>query len=217
MIQSSVPARVKALREAAGLSIRALADLMGMSSSGYAHYETPARFKDPFLPMRVALDLAAALQPYGINTAEVIALSGTATPGGTPSHPQPSGLAEAAAAPWSPPADRRRQTDTVIQTLAPTASNPGTYRLSCDIIALGLLRGDVIVVDRKAAPAPGDLALGNARTPDGDMVTVIGRYLPPLLFTSESLTSGQMLDVTSGDVAVYHPIVASFRSPIAED
>ena len=195
MNSSPIPDRLKALREASGLSIRALAEKLGMSSSGYAHYETPSRFKDAFLPMRVAHDIAAALRPYHIDPEQVMALAG-----GKAAHTPapPPGMAESAAAPWAAPPDKRNQVETMLRTLAPQAAQPATYLLSRDLIPLGLLRGDVIVVDRRAAPAAGDLALGNARTEDGPMITVIGRYLPPLLFTSESLTSGQIYDVKIG-------------------
>lgn len=214
MTNSSIPLRLKALREAAGLSIRALAEKLSMSSSGYAHYETPARFKDDFLPMAIARQLATVLRPYGIAPDDVLALAGGKA---RVDAVEPPGMAEASAAPWAPAPDRRSSTDMLIRALAPTAANPGTYRLTRDLGALGLLRGDVVVIDQKAVPAPGSLALGNARTPDGDMVTVIGRFLPPLLFTQESLTTGHVLDVTNGDVAVYHPIIASFRSPITAE
>jgi transcriptional regulator with XRE-family HTH domain len=215
MIQSAIPARLKALREASGLSIRALAGKLGMSSSGYAHYESPGRFKDAFLPMRVAHDIATALSPLGINSADVLALAGSQTT----SHPAaaPQGMAETAALPWTPAPAHRHQADTLVHALAPLAANPGTYQMTRDLGPLGLLRGDVVVIDRKAAPVAGDLALGNARTEDGGMITVIGRYLPPLLFTPDSLTSGKVLDVTNGDVAVYHPIIASFRAPLSRE
>lgn len=55
-MNENVPTRLKRLRESAGLSIRALAELLGRSGSGYAHYERPDRFKDPFLPMDLAPD-----------------------------------------------------------------------------------------------------------------------------------------------------------------
>lgn len=211
MTSSDIPGRLKALREASGLSIRKLADLLGMSSSGYAHYETPARFKDDFLPMTLARDIAAALRPHGVDPALIMALAG-----GTPSreattHAVP-GLSEAAASPWQATPDQRDGLAAALRFMAPDVVRHGTYRLSRDIPSLGLLRGDIIVVDQRSPPLAGQLALGNARGEDGTMLTVIGRFLPPLLFTPESLTDGRILDVSSGDVAVYHPIVASFRS-----
>jgi len=217
MFPTDTPHRLKALREAAGLSIRALADKLGMSSSGYAHYETPARFKDAYLPMQMARDIAGVLAPYGVLPDQVMALAGGGA-GPTNRAPVPtSGFAEDAARPWSPPSAQRDAMDVVLRTLAPAAVNPGAFQMSRAIVELGLLRGDIIIVDRKRLPRHGELALANAQTDDGDMVTVVGRYLPPLLFTAESLTLGKILDVTTGTVAVYHPIVATFRQLDSKD
>lgn len=211
MFSSDIPHQLKALRESAGLSIRKLAAELGMSSSGYSHYETPARFKDQFLPMQIARDLARVLGPYGIQPDHVMKLAGTG-PGGPPSNDPEGGFAEDAARPWAPKADQRSALEAVVAALAPTAQNPGTFQMSRAIPSLGLLRGDILIVDRKRLPQTGELALANAQI-DGDLMsTVVGRYLPPLIFTAESLTDGHILDVTSGKVAVYHPILASFRA-----
>ncbi|WP_165775075.1 S24 family peptidase [Mameliella alba] len=64
---------VKALRERAGFSIRGIADLMGMSASGYSHYEQ--RIKEPYLPMKFAVPFAEALEARGIQRDEVFALA----------------------------------------------------------------------------------------------------------------------------------------------
>ncbi|WP_226562180.1 S24 family peptidase [Salipiger thiooxidans] len=64
---------VKALRERAGLSVRAAANLLGMSPSGYAHYEQ--RIKEPYLPMKIAMAIAEAYEPVGISREEVLALA----------------------------------------------------------------------------------------------------------------------------------------------
>lgn len=216
MTDSAIPHRLKALRERAGLSVRAMADLVGMSSSGYSHYETPARFKDAFLPMRIAQDIARALEPRGIDQAQVMALAGSPHAAAT-AHQVAPGMAEDAASPWSPAPAARAAADRILHDLSPLARNPGAYQLTRDMPGLGLLRGDIIVVDRKALPGPGDLALGNARREDGRMITVIGRFLPPYLYTPESLTTGEVLDVSTGAVALYHPIVASFRAPQMTD
>lgn len=211
MLNPDIPTRLKALRETAGLSIRALAAQLNMSSSGYAHYETPSRFKDDFLPMQMARDIAHILAQFGVATDQVLALAGGAA---RPPHATPSetGFSEDAARPWIPASPQRDGIDATIRALAPSAVNPGTYQMSRHIPELGLLRGDIIIVDRKRLPVAGEMALANAQTDEGIMQTVIGRFLPPLLFTAESLTLGKILDVTNGGVAVYHPILASFRS-----
>lgn len=204
--------RLKALRDQAGLSVRSMAASLGMSSSGYSHYENPARFKEQYLPMRFALDVAAVLEARGIPRAHVMDLAGpTGTPNIAPQSGSAPGFSEGAASEWLPAPNNRSRVQQIIHALAPGAGNPGTFRVSRDLAGLGLLRGDILVIDRRALPAPGQLALGNALDEGGELVTVVGRYLPPMLFTPDTLTSGQMIDVTSERASVYHPILASFR------
>lgn len=78
---SPIPAQVKALREKAGLSVRAISELMGMPKSTYVHYETATRFKDRYLPVEFAESFAAAVGPRGVGRGEVMALTGLATLG----------------------------------------------------------------------------------------------------------------------------------------
>lgn len=73
-------AQIKALRERAGLSVRETARRMGMSPSGYLHYESPDRFKGGLLPVGIAKSLAAALTPEGIDPAEIFSLAGMPAP-----------------------------------------------------------------------------------------------------------------------------------------
>lgn len=211
MTESDVPLRLKALREASGLSIRALADRLGMSSSGYAHYENPARFKDQFLPMHLARDLLRIISPLGVSADQILALAGS-TAQAAPAAADPAGFAEDSARPWSPSPPQKAALAEAIHALAPQALNPGTFQMARPIPELGLLAGDILIVDRKRLPEAGELAIANAQTDQGTLSTVIGRFLPPLLFTAESLTQGLILDVTTGAVAVYHPIVATFRT-----
>jgi phage repressor protein C with HTH and peptisase S24 domain len=66
-------AQVKSLRERAGLSVRAIAELLEMSPSGYSHYEQ--RIKEPVLPVRIADAMADALEVYGVPRHDVNALT----------------------------------------------------------------------------------------------------------------------------------------------
>ena len=65
--------RVKALREEAGLSVRAMAHAMNMSASGYSHYEQ--RIKEDVLPVRIAEAMASVLSKYGVDRSRVFALT----------------------------------------------------------------------------------------------------------------------------------------------
>lgn len=78
MEYSSISDRLRQLRERSGLSIRALADRVGVPASTYSNYE--ARYKRPYLPMEFAQALAQAFTGTGITTAEVMALAGVDQP-----------------------------------------------------------------------------------------------------------------------------------------
>ena len=86
---------LKALREATHpkLTVRALADALGMPASSYAFYEDPKKFKKPYLPMELVKSLVEPLGNHGIPASETLALAG----GGTEIQP-PSKLSNAAAA-----------------------------------------------------------------------------------------------------------------------
>ncbi|BBK44039.1 hypothetical protein STVA_40590 [Allostella vacuolata] len=76
MAEPSHAARaLKALREEAGLSMRQAADALGMSLTGYQHYED--RFKKAFLPVELMRRMAAVLGGRGIAPARAMALAGT--------------------------------------------------------------------------------------------------------------------------------------------
>lgn len=211
MSENPVIDRLKDIRNRAGLTVRAIAHLMDMSSSGYSHYENPARFKDAFLPMDIARKIAAITAPRGIDPAEVMALAGLSAPLPTDGPDHRAGFREADATPFLGAPGHEADFARLITQLAPRTTNSGSYRISRDMLGIGLLAGDVVVVDRRAAPKPGELALGNARSPNGEMVAVIGRVFGDMLITMESLTTGATLDLNSSEVAVYHPIVAQFR------
>lgn len=76
--KKTIAAQLKTIRERSGLSIRAMAHLVGKSASGYSHYESPDRFKDDILPMREAQTFADALAIHGIPREEVMELAGIA-------------------------------------------------------------------------------------------------------------------------------------------
>lgn len=213
MQNDPVTLRLKAIRNSTGLSIRAVAHLLGMSSSGYLHYESPSRFKDDYLPMDVAEALARALKPHGADEAAIFALAGLNASSRTPvASAAPAGFDEGDARPWAGPHGNEAAKQLLMRALAPDAGNPGTYQVSRDMLPLGLLKSDIVIIDTRASPQAGSLALGNARAESGEMMTVIGRYFPPMLYTSESLSTGKAYDLNADDVAVYYPIIAATRT-----
>ena len=72
---SAVSRRLKAIRQRAGISIRQVAEALGMEhGSSYQHYED--RFKKPFLPLDLILKLVPIFTPRGIEASELFALAG---------------------------------------------------------------------------------------------------------------------------------------------
>jgi SOS-response transcriptional repressor LexA len=70
--------RLKALRYQARpkISVRRMAEALGMPASTYAAYEDPAKFKKPILPLDLAKAIAEVLAPAGVARADVLALAG---------------------------------------------------------------------------------------------------------------------------------------------
>ena len=58
------------------MSVRALAEALGMPASSYAFYEDPKKFKKPLLPMELVRSLIEPLTANGIPESEVLALGG---------------------------------------------------------------------------------------------------------------------------------------------
>jgi phage repressor protein C with HTH and peptisase S24 domain len=76
---STIPERLKTIRERANLTVRDLASRAGMSTSGYGHYESPTRFKGDFLPMKIATRLAQVFANDEDAVAELMAMAGRDT------------------------------------------------------------------------------------------------------------------------------------------
>lgn len=72
----SVNLRLKRLREEAGLTVRALAEHLGMPYSTYAAYEDVHKFKKKHLPIDLAKRLANVLKDHGVEPMQVLALAG---------------------------------------------------------------------------------------------------------------------------------------------
>lgn len=104
MVEPSDAARgLKSLREEAGLSMRQAADALGMSLTGYQHYED--RFKKPFLPIDLMRRVAGMLAGRGVDPARALALAGTT--------PEAVGF-EPVAVPDAPP-PRPRAAPTIVE------------------------------------------------------------------------------------------------------
>lgn len=83
---SVVSRQLKLLRQRAGLSIREVAQALGMDhGSSYQHYED--RFKKPFLPLDLVIKLAPIFEAGGVAPPELYALAGVSAGGERPLFP----------------------------------------------------------------------------------------------------------------------------------
>jgi len=81
---SEAARRLKALRERAGLPMRAVAETLGWTLTRYQHYED--RYRRPYLPLEFVRRIADIFAQRGVDPAEVMALAGVG-PGGLTSLP----------------------------------------------------------------------------------------------------------------------------------
>ena len=210
---NEVTRRLKDMRERAGLSVRAMAQRVGMSSSGYSHYETASRFKDEYLPMAVAMQIARALEGTAVDPDEVMDLAGS-TALLPPIAYHPTGLSEPSAAPFEfqehPTAidDPQRPWRALFGDAADT---PASFRLLQDHHGFGLLRGDVLICDMARVPRPGELALVTIIDDEtASSVTSLRRYLPPYLASCD-ISDSPPLRTDQPGVTVRYPVVGSIR------
>lgn len=100
--------RLKELRLRAGLTVRALADALGMPFSTYAAYEDPKKFKKPILPIDLTKKIAVEFARHGISESETMALAGVTgnmTSGAKPGRYFVTVQGEVEAGVWRPQTD----------------------------------------------------------------------------------------------------------------
>lgn len=83
-----VTSRLKALREKANLTVRALAETLDMPSSTYAAYEDPKKFKKSVLPLPLAAKLAEIFEERGVSREAVLGLAGINSSGALEQTPE---------------------------------------------------------------------------------------------------------------------------------
>ncbi|WP_176484833.1 S24 family peptidase [Sphingomonas ginsenosidimutans] len=76
-----VTARLKALRERTGMTVRGLAEALHMPASSYAAYEDPKKFKKPLLPVPLTMKLADILVEKGAPRELILGLAGISPSG----------------------------------------------------------------------------------------------------------------------------------------
>lgn len=83
-----VTTRLKSLREHAEMTVRALADALGMPPSTYAAYEDPKKFKKAAIPLPLAEKLADIFAENGIARETTLALAGIRADGSIEQTPE---------------------------------------------------------------------------------------------------------------------------------
>lgn len=204
--------RLKDIRERAGLTVREMAQRLGVSPSGYNHYETPSRFKDAFLPMAVAIKIARAIEGTAVDPQEVLAMAGKGVTLPKAGNQNP-GFAESAS-PFSfqeHPTQRDDPQRHWRALFGPAASTPASFVLHSSHPAFGLLRGDVLICDLARAPRPGELALITIADDDAaTSATTLRRYLPPYLMPGD-MNDAPTLRMDDPGVTVRYPVIGSVR------
>lgn len=207
MTTPTVPDRLKALRERAGISIREMARRLDMSPSTYNHYESNDRFKARYLPMDIAQRIARAMTGgASSDQAEVLALAGAQA---AQIAPNTSHLAEDAA-PFvfrEQPIPVGAQHLTLRAVFGDRAPEPATYRITHALPGLGLWPGDVAVVTLSRNAQPGELAI--VGLPDGS--TGVRRFLPPYLLTGQPDLDAIPLRSDQDGVTIRFPVIGSIR------
>ena len=110
------------------------------------------------------------------------------------------------ATPWNPPPVR--QGEALDGYLAPNVQRRQTFVVRTGALWLGVLAGDLLVIDVKTPPRPGQTVL--ASVTDGNVAeTRILRYLPPLLLDGDPTHEPIPLDAAF----VVGAVVALARGP----
>ena len=139
-----IPARLKELRNAAAprLTVRAMAEALGVESSSYAYYEDAKKFKKPILPFDLAKKISVILGERGVDPSKVMQLAGLTSSSGQDRGPLHSAEEElevsgtVAAGVWREqseiPADER-----VSMKVGPNPF-PGTERFALRLMGLSM-------------------------------------------------------------------------------
>lgn len=179
MIKASISARLKELRERAGVSQERCAQAIGKSLGGYQHYENPNRTAD-YLPMRVAEPLAKLFDQHGGSGEEVLALAGA---------PTDTSLAlitrGVEVVKWKGKQKDRRARAAAAFTKGQPHWQPWIIRGRALTLS-GIMQGDIVIVDHQmTTPEPGEVVIAQSYDWDaGETRSVIRIYEPPYLIAA---------------------------------
>jgi transcriptional regulator with XRE-family HTH domain len=163
-----------------------LAEVLGVSESHISNMATGKKGTTPEVLRRIA-------EITGIDPADLIGAA-------------PRNALHDQVAPWTPPPVP--QDDTLDAYLAPAIRRRETFIARTGALWLGVLAGDLLVIDVKTAPKSGQTVL--ASVVDGNTAeTRILRYIPPMLIDGDPTTAPIPVD----QAFVMGPVVALARGP----
>lgn len=129
-------------------------------------------------------------------------------------HPSPrlSGFSESVANLWIP--HQNVETISLAKQLAPNVKHPQFFKMTQPEIFLGLLIGDVLVVEANHQAKYGDLVIVNTYDEAGEAeATLVRRWFPPYLFScNPNEKSATIILDDTGRAAIFGTVEASFRS-----
>lgn len=132
-----------------------------------------------------------------------------------PSMPDQNGFSESQARPWKGQsfAEPISPSDP-ITGLSRSAKHAATYEITRPSPSLGLLAGDVLVVDLGQPPQSGDLILIGVTDPTGtEAITLIRRYVPPYAISANASEPNPVINLDSDGTAAWRATIKSMFRP----
>ena len=107
--------------------------------------------------------------------------------------------------------------DEAVRAIAPWARQPVQFELALGFPSLGLLRGDILIVDIGVSPEPGDITIVTEWQGGSHGPTRLRRYLPPFYVSSEAGEDEPVLQQSrDGQQYGHHgKVIAMIRPKIA--
>lgn len=125
---------------------------------------------------------------------------------------QDLGFAEAAVAPFRLPSNHLMHE--MVRLIAPATRGATFYRVFRPQSALGLLRGDILIVDLGGAAQLDDIVIVTHLDPvTGDAETELARFAPPWLISGDSTRPSVALDPAEQSAAILGIVRGMVRAP----
>lgn len=211
MNEPGIPERLKAARKAAKLSVRKVAEVLGMPPSTYQHYEKD--YKKAYLPPDMAQVLATLFANHGVAPTDVLALGGIEQQAVERLGLRENEVVEYRTAPHAVNGDATR-IEAALTALAPDRPHASLWQCKGRALELaGYRPGDMLVADLEAEAKAGDVVV--AQLYDwtvGSARTVLRIFQPPYLVAAAADPVKYRPELVDNErVVVKAVVVASFR------